>query len=75
MILWSTDPRDWAASASKKSASVIRTRVAAGLTEEHPVILLHDGGGNRSTTVGALQGIIDDYRAGGYQFVTLAEPG
>ena len=75
MILWSTDPRDWAASGSKKSASVIRKRVAAGLTEEHPVILLHDGGGNRSATVAALQGIIDDYRARGYQFVTLAVPG
>jgi peptidoglycan-N-acetylglucosamine deacetylase len=74
MILWSTDPRDWAASASKKSASVIRKRVAAGLTEEHPVILLHDGGGNRSATVAALQGIIDDYRARGYEFVTLAAP-
>jgi peptidoglycan/xylan/chitin deacetylase (PgdA/CDA1 family) len=75
MILWSTDPRDWAASASKKSASVIRKRVSAGLHEQHPVILLHDGGGNRSATVAALQGIIDDYRARGYQFVTLAEPG
>ena len=75
MILWSTDPRDWAASASKKSALVIRKRVAAGLTEEHPVILLHDGGGNRSATVAALQVIIDDYRARGYQFVTLAAPG
>jgi peptidoglycan/xylan/chitin deacetylase (PgdA/CDA1 family) len=74
MILWSTDPRDWAASASKKSASVIRKRVAAGLTEEHPVILLHDGGGNRSATVATLQGIIDDYRARGYEFVTLAAP-
>jgi peptidoglycan/xylan/chitin deacetylase (PgdA/CDA1 family) len=73
-ILWSTDPRDWAASAGKKSASVIRKRVAAGLTEEHPVILLHDGGGNRSATVDALQGIIDDYRARGYQFVTLVKP-
>lgn len=74
MILWSTDPRDWAVAGSKKSASVIRKRVAAGLTEEHPVILLHDGGGNRSATVAALQGIIDDYRARGYQFVTLAAP-
>ena len=75
MILWSTDPRDWAASASKKSASVIRKRVSDGLNEQHPVILLHDGGGNRSATVAALQGIIDDYRARGYQFVTLAKPG
>lgn len=75
MILWSTDPRDWAASPGKKSTSVIRKRVAAGLTEEHPVILLHDGGGNRSATVAALQGIIDDYRSRSYQFVTLTEPG
>jgi peptidoglycan/xylan/chitin deacetylase (PgdA/CDA1 family) len=75
MILWSTDPRDWAASGSNKSAVIIRKRVAAGLTEEHPVILLHDGGGNRSATVVALQGIIDDYRARGYQFVTLAKRG
>jgi peptidoglycan/xylan/chitin deacetylase (PgdA/CDA1 family) len=37
--------------------------------------LLHDGGGNRSATVAALQGIIDDYRARGYHFVTLAKPG
>jgi peptidoglycan-N-acetylglucosamine deacetylase len=74
MILWSTDPRDWATSQIKKSTPVIRKRVAAGLTEEHPVILLHDGGGNRSATVAALQGIIDDYRSHGYQFVTLAEP-
>ena len=74
MILWSTDPRDWATAHYKKLAPVIRKRVAGGLTEEHPVILLHDGGGNRSATVAALQGIIDDYRSHGYQFVTLAEP-
>lgn len=75
MILWSTDPRDWAASPSKKSVLSIRKRVAAGLNEEHPVILLHDGGGDRSATVAALQGIIDDYRARGYHFVTLTKPG
>jgi peptidoglycan/xylan/chitin deacetylase (PgdA/CDA1 family) len=75
MILWSTDPRDWAASPSKKSVLAIRKRVAAGLNEEHPVILLHDGGGDRSATVAALQGIIDDYRGRGYHFVTLTKPG
>jgi peptidoglycan/xylan/chitin deacetylase (PgdA/CDA1 family) len=50
---------------------VIRKRAAAGLAEEHPVILLHDGGGNRAATVAALVGIIEDYRAHGYRFVTL----
>jgi len=74
MILWSVDPRDWSAPPSKKFAPVIQKRVAAGLEQEHPVILLHDGGGNRVATVAALAGIINDYRSHGYQFVTLDEP-
>jgi peptidoglycan/xylan/chitin deacetylase (PgdA/CDA1 family) len=71
MILWSVDTRDWAAPATTKFASVIRKRAAAGLKQQHPVILLHDGGGNRVATVAALPGIINDYRAHGYRFVTL----
>jgi peptidoglycan/xylan/chitin deacetylase (PgdA/CDA1 family) len=72
MILWSVDTRDWAGSShGEKFARVIRKRAALGLTEKHPVILLHDGGGNRSATVAALPGIIDDYRDRGYRFVTL----
>jgi peptidoglycan/xylan/chitin deacetylase (PgdA/CDA1 family) len=43
------------------------------LSEEHPVILLHDGGGNRAATVAALPDIINDYRSAGYRFVTLGE--
>jgi peptidoglycan-N-acetylglucosamine deacetylase len=74
MILWSIDTRDWAAPPSAKYAAVIRKRAAAGLKEQHPVILLHDGGGNRVATVAALAGIIDDYRSHGYRFVTLEEP-
>lgn len=37
------------------------------------IILLHDGGGNRSTTVEALPKIIDGLRKEGYKFVTLPE--
>jgi peptidoglycan/xylan/chitin deacetylase (PgdA/CDA1 family) len=33
---------------------------------------MHDGGGYRGWTVAALPGIIDDYRAAGYQFVDMA---
>jgi peptidoglycan-N-acetylglucosamine deacetylase len=73
MIIWSVDTRDWAAPPNPKFASVIQKRAAAGLKEEHPVILLHDGGGNQVATVAALAGIINDYRSHGYQFVTLAE--
>jgi peptidoglycan/xylan/chitin deacetylase (PgdA/CDA1 family) len=73
MILWSVDPRDWAAPPNQKFAPVVRKRVAAGLREHHPVILLHDGGGNRAATVAALTDIISDYRSHGYRFVTLDE--
>jgi peptidoglycan/xylan/chitin deacetylase (PgdA/CDA1 family) len=75
MILWSVDTRDWAPSKDlKKFATIIRKRAELGLTEEHPVILLHDGGGNREATVIALPEIINDYRAHGYRFVTLDQP-
>jgi peptidoglycan/xylan/chitin deacetylase (PgdA/CDA1 family) len=74
MILWSVDTRDWSAPPSTKFAGVIQKRAAAGLEQEHPVILLHDGGGNQVATVAALAGIINDYRSHGYQFVTLEPP-
>jgi peptidoglycan/xylan/chitin deacetylase (PgdA/CDA1 family) len=75
MILWSVDTRDWAnrPAGAVNFARVIRKRAAAGLAEEHPVILLHDGGGDRAATVAALPGIIEDYRARGYRFVTLGK--
>ncbi|MBU7586336.1 MAG: polysaccharide deacetylase family protein [Nostoc sp. TH1S01] len=37
------------------------------------IILMHDGGGNRSRTVKALPQIIADLRAKGYKFVTIPE--
>jgi peptidoglycan-N-acetylglucosamine deacetylase len=75
MILWSVDTRDWAPSKDRaKFATIIRKRAALGLTEEHPVILLHDGGGDREATVAALPEIINDYRVHGYRFVTLDQP-
>jgi len=75
MILWSVDTRDWAnrPASAGNFARLIRKRAAAGLAEEHPVILLHDGGGDRAATVAALPGIIEDYRARGYRFVTLGK--
>lgn len=73
MTLWSVDTRDWSAPPNRRFAPIIQKRAAAGLKEAHPVILLHDGGGNQAATVAALPGIINDYRSQGYQFVTLAE--
>ena len=75
VILWSVDTRDWAnrPAGTEDLARVIRKRAIAGLAQEHPVILLHDGGGDRAATVAALPGIIEDYRAHGYRFVTLGK--
>src|SRR5439155_12080006 len=54
MVLWSVDPRDWAPGASaKKIAKTVLANVRPG-----SIILMHDGGGDRSATVQALPRII-----------------
>ncbi len=67
-ILWSVDPLDW----MRPSADTICDRV---MNQIHPgaVILLHDGGGDRSATVQALPKIITALREKGYSFVKLDE--
>jgi peptidoglycan/xylan/chitin deacetylase (PgdA/CDA1 family) len=70
LVLWSVDTRDWA-TRGPSAAERIRNRARVGLDQQHPIVLLHDGGGDRAATVAALPGIIADYRSHGYQFVTL----
>ena len=70
LALWSVDTRDWA-TRGRAAAERIRTRARAGLSEQHPVVLLHDGGGNRTATLAALPDVIEDYRSHGYTFVLL----
>lgn len=41
--------------------------------QDHAIVLLHDGGGNRSATIEALPRIIDGLRREGYRFVTTHE--
>src|SRR5215207_10244875 len=74
IVMWSVDTRDWAGQrpGDVTFADTLRKRALRGLKEEHPLVLMHDGGGYRGSTVAALPGIIDDYRAAGYQFVDLA---
>jgi len=61
---WDVDPSDYL----RPGAAVIARRVLAAL---HPgaIVILHDGGGNRSQTVAALPAIIRGIRAAGYQIV------
>jgi peptidoglycan/xylan/chitin deacetylase (PgdA/CDA1 family) len=67
IALWTVDPRDW----SRPGTATIRTRV---LSQVRPgsVVLLHDGGGDRSQTVAALSGILKTLKARGYTFATWA---
>jgi peptidoglycan/xylan/chitin deacetylase (PgdA/CDA1 family) len=58
IVLWSVDPADWHPGVTADQL-VQRVLVAA---RPGAVVLLHDGGGNRSATVAALPAIIDGLR-------------
>lgn len=68
IIMWSSDSIDH----SRSSASILTNRV---LKQARPggIVLMHDGGGNRSHTVAALPQIISKLRQQGYRFVTIPE--
>lgn len=63
-------PKDWEGWSSDKIASYVIDQVEQGAGN---VILLHDGGEDRSATVAALPVIIKELRAKGYDFTSLAE--
>lgn len=64
------DPLDW----GRPGADEIVDRTIAFTTAERGnIVLLHDGGGDRSQTIEALPRIIDDLRAKGFRFVTIHE--
>ena len=61
---WSVDPRDW----TDASTHEIRTAVLKGVSPGS-IVLLHDGGGDQSETVAALDNVITKLRAAGFEFV------
>lgn len=64
--IWNIDPRDWA----RPGVSAIVDNVLTNARAD-AVILMHDGGGNRSQTVQALDTIIPTLLARGYHFEML----
>ena len=68
------DPHDWGepGGVPPPAAGVIVNRVLTDLHKGN-VIMLHDGGGDRSQTVKALPQIIDGLRARGYEIVAVSE--
>lgn len=76
IALWSVDTRDWQLQSSDHESGslasrTIVARAVEGLTQQHPVILMHDGGGYRQASIDAVTQIIRTYRARGYRFVRL----
>lgn len=67
-VLWNVDTLDW----ERPGADAIKKAAVSGAFNG-AIILMHDGGGNRSQTVEALPGIIDELRDQGYEFVTVSE--
>jgi cellulose synthase/poly-beta-1,6-N-acetylglucosamine synthase-like glycosyltransferase/spore germination protein YaaH/peptidoglycan/xylan/chitin deacetylase (PgdA/CDA1 family) len=62
------DPRDWETRSSAQIAQAVLRDKDLG-----NIIVLHDGGGDRSATVAALPRIIDTLRAQGYRFVGVGD--
>jgi peptidoglycan/xylan/chitin deacetylase (PgdA/CDA1 family) len=66
-ILWDVDPTDWATPGS----AAVYSRIV-GAAQPGSIILMHDGGGDRSGTLAALPRIIDTLRGRGYGFATVS---
>ena len=65
-IRWTVDPSDY----QQPGSGAIAARVL-GAVHDGAVILLHDGGGNRSQTAAALYTILPELQARGYRFEPL----
>ncbi|PZS20926.1 MAG: hypothetical protein DLM57_00260 [Pseudonocardiales bacterium] len=70
---WSVDTEDWKAAGSGDGywVSRIASRAEAGVSQLHPVILMHNQPSGNPATVAALPAIISYYRSHGYTFVDL----
>lgn len=69
VVTWDVDPRDYAPGQdAERVAAQVLAQVRPG-----SIILLHDGGGDRSATVAALALVIPALRERGFGFVSLSD--
>ena len=66
LVLWDIDPKDW----SRPGVTAIVDTVV-GEARPGAIVLFHDGGGDRSQTVNALEIILETLGEQGYQFDPL----
>ena len=64
--MWTIDPQDWREPGADAIVDDVVARVTAG-----DVVLLHDGGGDRSQTVRALDRLLDRLDRAGFDFTAL----
>lgn len=67
-VLWSIDTEDWTRPGSDAIVNAVLSQVGNG-----DVILMHDGGGDRSQTVAALPRIIQGLQQHGLKLVTMPQ--
>jgi peptidoglycan/xylan/chitin deacetylase (PgdA/CDA1 family) len=67
-VMWTVDPRDWSRPGVDAIVNVVLSHATNG-----SIILMHDGGGDRSETVLALPLIITALRQRGFSFVTISQ--
>ncbi|MET8755438.1 polysaccharide deacetylase family protein [Streptomyces sp. NPDC004667] len=60
---WDVDPRDWSRPGTANIVAAVEKQLPNG-----PIILLHDGGGNRAETVAALGQLLPWFKEHGYGF-------
>ena len=67
-FLWTRDSLDW-----KRPGADVIVKNCTATNAPGDIILLHDGGGDRSQDVEALPQIIANLKSKGYRFVTMSE--
>lgn len=67
-VRWNIDTEDWRQPGVDAIVSAATSSVKSG-----SIILMHDGGGDRSQDLEALPKIIDELQDEGYEFVTISE--
>jgi peptidoglycan/xylan/chitin deacetylase (PgdA/CDA1 family) len=68
VVLWDVDTNDWAMPGPEAIATSVAQQTRPG-----SIVLMHDGGGDRSQTVEALPAIIEDLLGRGLRLVTVDE--
>ncbi len=68
MVLWSIDPRDYAATAPRQIVAAALKAARSGA-----IVLLHDGPGARPKTLAAVRMLVPALRRRGYRLVSLPE--